>query len=742
MITRLDPGGRPCERPAGVTETTEPRERWNRWLPGTAAGTATVLVSLYALAIHRLASTTGSMDSQFSKVAKEDHLSYLIGQNLYVLLAYVILWVAAILLILPAVSLLRRIFPSRRRGAAWLPALVLAAAVNGYCAMRLTHARPYFMTEAQFGHWYHRLLELPPESWRPWVNRALFDGLPWLAAGLALVWWFRHLGPRLRWAAAALLLAAAVTLAWPADAGPQTAAKHGKLPPNVIIVGSDSLRGDRLGYAGYRPARSDGPAADGVSPRIDAWAREAARFRRCYTPIGSTMESGVCVFSSTWPHTHGIRHMFPRREQVEAATAKIETLADLLAAQGYDTAAMGDWCANYYNQIPLGFRDISVSSYDNFRMYISQTVLLSHQIVPAYFDNALGYRMFPQMESFASFVTPAVVTSRVEAKLARQAASGRPFFWHVFFSCNHLPYRAEKRYARMFGDPAYRGPNRDEVKFDINGFVSGTDMEDKLKALSEDEVRQIRALYDGCTREFDDCFGRIVAALEREGLAENTIVVMTSDHGDDLYEPGVTLTHGLGFNGGDHCSHVPLAIAGPGISGRDLPQQVRTIDLAPTLAELLGLDVPATWEGRGLAGWIDGSEPPRDLPFYGETSFPYILFRVPGVERPEIRPMDEMTMIDRDYNYHFVLKPEWEKPVVDSKQRCLRTRDWKVVCTPARDGSRHFGLFHTLADPDCRNDLAALRPEVLEPMKAALERWIDRREESAIETIFPAGEPR
>lgn len=706
-------------------------------------GAGLMLAYQYGVSLWRLAGTTGGMDSEFSKIARGEHLSYLIGQNLIVLVGYALLWLAAIFLILPAVATLRKRFPSKRRGAAVVPALLMAFGIHGYFVVRLIHSRPYFMTDAEFGHWYHRLLELPPESWRPWVNGALFTVLPWLVLAAVVVWWLRRFGPRARWAAAAVLVTGIATAAvWPRDGyAAEKVQAQGKQPPNIIVIGSDSLRGDRVGYSGYRPVRTDGPAADGVSPHIDAWAKDAARFERCYTPIGSTMESAISMFSSTWPHTHGVRHMFPRREQLAATQSKIRTMADVLAERGYDTAAIGDWCANYYNQIPLGFRDVSVSSYDNFRVYVSQAVLLAHFVVPVYFDNPLGYRLFPQLGSFAQFVTPDVVTQRVEDKLARQAASGRPFFWHVFYSCNHLPYRAGTRFKRMFTDPAYRGDNQDFVAFDINEFVSGTNMEDKLKALSEADVRQIRGLYDGCTREFDDCFGRILAALKKEGLAENTIVVMCADHGDDLYEPGVTLTHGLGFNGGDHCSHIPMAIAGPGISGKSLPEQIRTIDVAPTLLDFLGIEKPADWEGTSLAGWVNGTETPRDLPFYGETSFPYILFRVPGVERPAMSPMDEMTTIDRDYNYHFVLKQEWDGPVVFSKQRCLRTRHWKVVATPTKDGRRHYGLFHLDSDPDCRRDLASGRPEVLETMKLALDSWIDEHIETPIHVIFPRGEP-
>jgi arylsulfatase A-like enzyme len=338
-------------------------------------------------------------------------------------------------------------------------------------------------------------------------------------------------------------------------------------------------------------------------------------------------------------------------------------------------------------------------------------------------------------------VTPEVVTNRVLRGLDERAADGRPFFWHVFYSCNHLPYRSKEPYVSMFADPAYRGPNRNGVDFDIDAFIGGTDLESKWKALPPEEIRQIRALYDGCTRLFDDCVGEILDALRRTGLKDDTIVIITSDHGDDLYEPGVTLGHGLTLNGGLHSYRVPLIMRIPGVQPAVVPESVRLIDVVPTLADMLGVPASPAWEGLSFAGWLDGNATAEHRPFYGETGFPFIQFTVPGVQRPKLPPMDGLTSIDESYNYHFVLKPEWRQTLVDAKQRCLVTRDWKLVCTPTAAGGRHFGLFHMASDPDGLRDVASARPEVLEPMRRALELWIDRRIETPVAEIFPAGEP-
>ena len=705
------------------------------------AGVAAYFAFQYGAAIWRLANQSTGMENKFSKLARDEYLGFLAWQNVRMLVAYAIVAVLGAVILQPFVSW----WTSRSRFVRWwavaLRAVALMAVAQTYCTMRLLDTRPYFLNEASFGHWYFRIIDWIPAGVKPGAFFVLFTVVPLAVVAIALGWQIKRRG-RKAWAAAAVILLAAVLAKWaiPAMSRPAQASRKGK-QPNILILASDSLRGDKLGCAGHRPARADGAAAAGVSPNIDALAARSVRFERCYSPIGSTMESGVSFMASQYPQTHGIRQMYPNREAVEQTMRSVTPMASLLRERGYQTSAIGDWCAGYCEVVPLGFEDISVSTFDNFKIYMSQAVVLAHFIVPLYFDNAFGYTVFPELESFAQFVTPEVVTSRVEDRLAKAAKSDRPFFWHVSYSCNHLPYRSPEPYCSLFTDPAYQGKNKTGVDFDIDSFIGGTDLESKWKALPPPEVEQIRGLYDGRTRHFDDCVGRVLAALKRNGLEDDTIVIITADHGDDLYEPGVTLGHGLTFNGGVRANMVPMIVHVPGVEPRVIPESVRMIDVMPTLADLTGVEKPANWEGRSFAGWMKGTETPEYRPFYGETGFPFIQFRVKGIERPKLPPMDEMTFIDKTFRYQFVLKPQYLEPLINAKQRCLRTRDWKIVCTPTADGRRHFGLFHLASDPDGEHDLAATRPEVLAPMRAAMERWMDQHAESSIREIFPQGEP-
>lgn len=699
----------------------------------------------FVLSIYRLTQSSQGMENEFSVLAREKFLSFLIWQNVQLLWVYVCLALIFSLGVWPFVSGLCRKLNTKRVIERVLCAFGAAFLLHVFFVLRLVDTKPYFLVDAKFGYWYYEILNHIPKLVKPGVFFVLFKIIPALGL-LYVVWWYlRKLSWKLRIVVGFVFsLGFAALLGYLGIEHLRKSQNHSKLasdlPMNVLVIGSDSLRGDRLGYAGYRPKRKDGLAAEGVSPNIDALAKESLNFTRCYTPIAYTLESGVSFMASQYPHTHGLRHMYPNEKLVENAKSKTVPLAEILGKKGYDTAAFGDWCAGFYELMPLGFDHISVSSFDNFKIYMSQAVVMAHFVIPLYMDHSLGYSVFPQLLSFAQFVTPDLVTDRVTRRLSEVAVKKQPFFWHVFYSCNHLPFRSHEPFNTMFSDPNYIGKNRTGVDFDIDAFIGETNLEDKWKALPAEEIQQIRDLYDGCTRHFDHHVGLILDALKKNGLMENTIVVLTSDHGDNLYEEGVTLGHGLTFQGGAKSNHIPLLFYVPKIPAETFSKQVRSIDVVPTLADILGLEIPESWEGQSLMGWIDGREKPFSRPFYGETGFPFIQLQVAGVERPNLAPMDEMTGIDDTFQYQFVLKDEYEIPLSAAKQRCLITDRWKLVLTPTRDGHRHFALYSTHPDPFSEKDVSQAHPEILAPMKRALEMWVDQKIETDISEIFPSGE--
>ena len=103
-------------------------------------------------------------------------------------------------------------------------------------------------------------------------------------------------------------------------------------PPNILMIGSDTLRADRLGALGYHRA---------LTPNIDALAATGALFANCYVPCARTAPSLISMLTGTWPHTHGIRDNFVNDEDTRL---KVDALPTLLKQGGYRTAALSDWC--------------------------------------------------------------------------------------------------------------------------------------------------------------------------------------------------------------------------------------------------------------------------------------------------------------------------------------------------------------------------------------------------------------
>jgi arylsulfatase A-like enzyme len=403
---------------------------------------------------------------------------------------------------------------------------------------------------------------------------------------------------------------------------------------------------------------------------------------------------------------------------------------------------MGDWCAGIFNVMPLGFDQIQASDFDDFKLHMAEAVYMAHFIVPLYFDNDFGYWMFPRLQSFASYVTPELVTERLTDRLDREAQNDRPFFIQAFYSCTHIPYYCPPPYHQLYADPAYHGKNKFRMDFNVDSFVRGTGIEREFKSLPAAEIQQIRDLYDGCVTFFDDQVGSVLASLERNGLSGNTIVIIMSDHGDDLFEPNTTFSHGLTFNGGDQTNNLPFILHVP---DRRFPigkinRLTRTIDIAPTLLDILGLPPEPEFEGTSLRPYLERTASDLSLAFFGETSYLFFKREVPNEEPLSIAPLEDATEIDPAFNFHFRLKPEYELDVLRTKERCLRTEHWKLVFTP---GVHHdiWRLFDLRTDPRCERDIKLQNPKVWQAMEVALRRWVDHHEETPIRGIFPEGEP-
>ncbi|MBI5240635.1 MAG: sulfatase [Elusimicrobia bacterium] len=399
-----------------------------------------------------------------------------------------------------------------------------------------------------------------------------------------------------------------ILLTPPAWAGrPASPAKH----PNVILISIDTLRPDHVGCYGYgRP----------TTPNLDALARDAVLFENAISAAPWTLPSHTSMFTSLYPNRHGLvqhpkrfffwkniriaadiwrsegwpglvsRFLKEPRVQPHKMAGRVVTLAEALRAEGYRTAAF----------VAADTLDGSYGFSRGFEVY-----------------DGRPFRPAPQQNALA-------------LQWLRRARSG-PFFLFLHYYDAHGNFgRDVWRGLRMGEYPVYDAPEPFRKMFDDGrrGRFDG-----RIKSLLEihrsgrfmpEDLRTLNALYDSGIRYTDHHLGEFLADLKRMGLYKDSIILLTSDHGENLADQGEILHH-TGLR--NTLLHVVSMFkpAGNAPRPRRVSSLVRTIDYMPTLLEAVGaapaLELRRQMQGRSLLGPLRSGRFP-DLAAYSEVDIP------------------------------------------------------------------------------------------------------------------------
>jgi len=348
-----------------------------------------------------------------------------------------------------------------------------------------------------------------------------------------------------RAAALALLLAAALACREREGAGRGAPAATSVAPRslagaargwNLLLLSVDTIRADRLGAYGYR--------AHPTSPQVDALLASGVRFEQAMSQRAATWPSLASVLTGLYPSAHGVT------ENGYGFPDGLPTLPKLLHAAGYRTGA-----------------------------FLSNMCQANHQGWDGFGCNA---------DKDGKTVRAALAWAAAPASPA-----GRPFFLWVHLFGAHSPYYNGGDAAARALDPGYQGtlgPKRwrlDPV------------MTEHLR-LSPADLRHLDALYDAAVMGSDRQVGALLDGLQAAGKLERTVVVLLSDHGEELYAHNNYLYHSCSVY--QTALHVPLGMAAPGLlpAGGAVPQTVELIDVAPTLLDLLAVPPPKEVHGRSL----------------------------------------------------------------------------------------------------------------------------------------------
>jgi arylsulfatase A-like enzyme len=540
-----------------------------------------------------------------------------------------------------------------------------------------------------------------------WGSVALATGV----FGAAAVKLMGH-GEPLAGAAMLVVLAGCLAvLAWGARA-PEPR-PHAALPrnggrPNILMIGSDTLRADRMGVAGYRQP---------LTPRLDALAARGVQFTECHVPCARTAPSLLSLFSGCWPHTHGVRDNFVAHAKT---TKRFVTLPRILADAGYRTAAISDWAGSDLSKFDLGFQQCDAPPDQwNIKYLLRQGPKDLRLFLSLFTNNRLGRACLPEIYYLAGIPLTRQIGHQARRQLSEFARVSEPFLLNVFMAATHPPFGSEYPYYTTFADPQYAG----ESKFVMARLTDPFEVIRRQGDSRKDfDLDQIIDLYDGCVKSFDDEVGRILKHLDACGLTESTIVVIYSDHGMELFEHD---TWGQGNSAvGDFSAKIPLIIADPRAkAGRRIDAITRSIDIAPTLLELAGLPRSAGMEGVSLCPvWRENAN--LDLPAFNETGI--WLTAVPGMPPGHLYYPDLPEILDVPDKAAgtLAIKPEFSARVIEAKDRMLRRGRWKLVYQPLESGAL-YRLFDAITDPGYRTDLSQVHPDIVADMKVELLAWIN-----------------
>jgi arylsulfatase len=339
--------------------------------------------------------------------------------------------------------------------------------------------------------------------------------------------------------------------------------------PNIVLISIDTLRSDRLGSYGYARA---------TDPEIRRAFSDGLRFEDAVCPVPITRPSHAAMLTG--------RHVLDlgMRWNDRPLPGDVPTLAEVLGRSGYETAAfVSGWpLFGARSGLDRGFRVYD----DDFEPLFPARLAAEQLTLP---DTLRILGVIDTLARSAEAVTRAALDWL-------EGAPGRPFFVWLHYYDPHMHYNPPLEHARAMGLPE-DGPRTSRWLY--------SRVEAGLREISVHERRSIDALYDGEVRYVDSQLGHFFEALRARGLWDETVVLLTSDHGELLFErlasDGKVFTHSQWVDEAE--IRVPFLIRGPGVRrGVEAGFTATASDIMPTLLSLAGIEVPPGTRGQDLLG--------------------------------------------------------------------------------------------------------------------------------------------
>lgn len=336
---------------------------------------------------------------------------------------------------------------------------------------------------------------------------------------------------------------------------------------NVILLVVDALRSDRLDFYGDERVNTPRMTKEGVNAAVMLYNQAASPSS---PPSHGSIQTGMI------PRVHGVAS---DKAKLKPGTPMISTQ---LGDQGVSTA--------YYGNNPFGM---------------------------ARLESPGGWTEFHQPNKEGHGIDCVALTDGMLDFAKRQNDAGKRFFISSLPYEPHTPYRyhegiSEKYHAGGWGKPVGKS---------VDGYLLGDLVSGKV-VLSDDQWSQLKALYDGEVEHMDECFAQLYDGLEERGILKDTAIILTSDHGEGMFEHGLM---GHAFGHYSELADVPFVIYAPRLI-KDGPRPIDTVtthlDIAPTVLDLMGVQADRAVQGRSVLDFVlrDGPWVPRAVSLeYGKS---------------------------------------------------------------------------------------------------------------------------
>lgn len=411
-------------------------------------------------------------------------------------------------------------------------------------------------------------------------------------------WGDTMIGPRFRLGTMALLLGLVTLSAW---AAPAIAAD----PPNVLFIAVDDLRPEFGAYG----------ASHVKSPHLDRLARSGVTFLRAYCQQAVCSPSRSSLMTGTRPDTTKVWDL---ATHFRTAMPNVVTLGQHFKNHGYFVQGMGKIYHGGFDDAETWSVPWQSPEASSYALAENKTLLEPTKLGKGRAKSPTGKRprgpAFEAADVDDDTFRDGIVAELAVATLAQLKTRNEPFFLAVGFAKPHLPFVAPKRYWELYDSakielatnpfrpqdaPAYAIVPGGELR-SYQGIPQGS--------LPDDLARQLKHGYYAALSYMDAQLGRVLDELARQGLDQNTLVVLWGDHGWKLGEHGAWCKHSTCEND----TNAPLLVSAPGMkhAGAKTRGLVEFVDIYPTLCELANLPLPAHLEGTSFKPLLDDPQQP------------------------------------------------------------------------------------------------------------------------------------